>query len=1181
MSQSQSLNRKGLYFLIVFLMSLMGYSQHIFAVDECNNTTECKSLWGDTATDCLDSRSANSVCMCGSVSCASIFNAPINVAPSLSFDTPVDGESIILGSAVPVNVISADSDGSVASVLLLLDGEEVRYEYTAPYRWGINAADASLNNLSVGTHRLTAIATDNEGETTTEMITIEVVSDNPPGGAPSVSFLTPSDGTSVLEGQGVYVEVVATDIDGSIANVRLSVDGEFVRRENVFPYQWGSGGADPALQNLTVGTHQITAIATDSDGLTTAASIAIEVVPENQPPTGTSPVVSFAAPSDGDVLTVGDTLSVEVLATDPDGSVANVRLSVDGNFVRQENAAPYQWGSNAADSILQSLSVGTHLLSAEATDDSGEVTTETITVTLVDPVTAGDCDVSGDLKQWHRVEVLCSGYSANEGNDSTFTDLRFDVTFTQGATSIRVPGHFAANADAADSGATSGDHWRAYFSPPSTGNWNYSVSFRQGNDVAVSTDANAGSAQGPLNGMSGSFSVASSNASGKDMRVRGLLQHVDGERYLRFAGDNTVFIEAGMDSPENIFGYSEFDNTIKFDNVGSCKGILHDFAAHTNDWQQGDPTWTSSQRGKSLIGLVNYIASKNVNAIYINMNTVSGDGCDAHPWTVYNASGAVKTFDVSKLDQWERVLGHMTENGILIHVMMQETENDQLLNNGDLGVERKLYYRELISRFAHHPALQWNLGEENTNTTAQVKSYADFIRAVDPYDHPIFMHTYPNESNYDRYTGLLGHDTFDGPTFQVSNISTDASESGNGVYGLSVDWQSQSEENGNAWVVTFTEASGGQAPTPYENVTSQQRVYWMWASVMSGGAGFEWYLKNDGSGHAYDLAVENLREFDDHWDQSGYLAEFFRGTLQNQLGIDLQDLERDNNATNTTSDWVLSDPGNAYVIFLREGGTTNVNLPNNDSYNVLWMNPRTGVYTNGGSPQGVGFQSVGNPPSETNEDWVLVVYNTDQNNSTADYIQSNGLVVMEAENTKSTLDLWFEDTNINGFTGSSYIEFNGNTPINGSAKSPLSYTFTVNQSGLHYLHLYVAKEHLEVNGELRTDIANDGYVRLEGDYGVGPNVGDLHQDDAPLSALQTDTKFYGGNDQQFAWSHGARLDLGGHTNKRVAVYDLKAGETYTFVLSGRSQYFKVDRIVFRHESVSINEAHDLSIGETR
>ena len=34
-------------------------------------------------------------------------------------------------------------------------------------------------------------------------------------------------------------------------------------------------------------------------------------------------------------------------------------------------------------------------------------------------------------------------------------------------------------------------------------------------------------------------------------------------------------------------------------------------------------------------------------------------------------------------------------------------------------------------------------------------------------------------------------------------------------------------------------------------------------------------------------------------------------------------------------------------------------------------------------------------------------------------------------------------------------------------------------------------------------------------YGAGPNAGNNHADDAPLTTLQSDTKFFGGNDKAF------------------------------------------------------------------
>ena len=49
-----------------------------------------------------------------------------------------------------------------------------------------------------------------------------------------------------------------------------------------------------------------------------------------------------------------------------------------------------------------------------------------------------------------------------------------------------------------------------------------------------------------------------------------------------------------------------------------------------------------------------------------------------------------------------------------LHFVLNESEeaNKRELDNGELGVERMLYYRELIARFGHHLSLQWNLCEE-------------------------------------------------------------------------------------------------------------------------------------------------------------------------------------------------------------------------------------------------------------------------------------------------------------------------------------------------------------------------------------------------------------------------------------------------------------------------------------
>ncbi|MEO1172666.1 MAG: DUF5060 domain-containing protein, partial [Myxococcota bacterium] len=219
------------------------------------------------------------------------------------------------------------------------------------------------------------------------------------------------------------------------------------------------------------------------------------------------------------------------------------------------------------------------------------------------PPPSGSCAVSGDRKAWHRVVLKCDGPSVGENSVATFLDHRMDVTFTSGATSITVPGHFAADGGAANSGASNGSVWRAYFMPPAAGTWSYRVGMFKGSKAAIT---NGGSPVSGIHGASGNFSVSGAGSLAKDLRTRGLLEHRSGQRYLQFRRNDEVFIDAGANSPENLLGFVDFDNTQKFDDAPSCKGILHSFSPHVRDWNAGDPTWKSG-KGKALVGLVYYL----------------------------------------------------------------------------------------------------------------------------------------------------------------------------------------------------------------------------------------------------------------------------------------------------------------------------------------------------------------------------------------------------------------------------------------------------------------------------------------------------------------------------------------------------------------------------------------------
>ena len=89
-------------------------------------------------------------------------------------------------------------------------------------------------------------------------------------------------------------------------------------------------------------------------------------------------------------------------------------------------------------------------------------------------------EVSGELKTWHKVTVTFDGPRTSETADpNPFTDYRLNVTFSNGDKTYRVPGYYAADGNAAETSADSGNKWRVHFAPTAPGRCTYEVSFRK------------------------------------------------------------------------------------------------------------------------------------------------------------------------------------------------------------------------------------------------------------------------------------------------------------------------------------------------------------------------------------------------------------------------------------------------------------------------------------------------------------------------------------------------------------------------------------------------------------------------------------------------------------------------------------------------------------------------------
>jgi hypothetical protein len=366
-----------------------------------------------------------------------------------------------------------------------------------------------------------------------------------------------------------------------------------------------------------------------------------------------------------------------------------------------------------------------------------------------------------------------------------------------------------------------------------------------------------------------------------------------------------------------------------------------------------------------MIGAVNYLASEGMNVISFLTLNIGGDDRNVFPYLTYDER---LRMDVSRLDQWEIVFDHMDRLGFYLHFKTQETENEMLLDNGEVGVERRLYYRELIARFGHHLALNWNLGEENgalgkrNQSTAQRQAMTQYFHDHDPYRHLVVVHN-------GKMPGDLLGDASKLTGFSLQTHKPDFSL----VHRHVAEWIRKSEEAGRVWVVACDEPGDAtHALRPDDDAGNSHedgRINGLWGCLLAGGAGNEWYF---GYKHAHsDLTCQDWRSRDTWWDQCRIALEFFRAHLP------FWKMAGDDTLIAAKDGYCFAQPGEVYAILLRKGGATTLDLGDSGAgYTVQWFDPRKGGALQAGSVKtirGPGKQGIGTPPSEPTRDWVILV----------------------------------------------------------------------------------------------------------------------------------------------------------------------------------------------------------------
>ncbi len=415
-------------------------------------------------------------------------------------------------------------------------------------------------------------------------------------------------------------------------------------------------------------------------------------------------------------------------------------------------------------------------------------------------------------------------------------------------TYFTVRGYYAGDGNAAYTEATSGNVWKARFTPPYEGQWAVLAEFHYGSNINI---------QRPVVGpvlhsqyATDTFLVTSTTNGQSDFDLHGPIYYRP-DRHYPYHMDGTPYrITYSSDSRENRLAYDGFEDLSAM-NDGKDDGNFSNYSNHFQDtlstWYAHIPSWDNV---RGLFGEARYLAdTAGANGISFLLNNASGgDDENVFPWINWcNPANDTDhpnqyNFSIKKLERWQDYLDYLRRvgYGFVIDFKLWETENDRKFNQNS----RLLYLHVTGAAIWNwYPGTYLNMGEENDwpteyiNGIDTVKKYMQVLEDNWQYNsiHPplIGAHTYPNNTARNKmYNPLKDFSPFTGPSLQLGNITQTPQDVRR--------WIDYSNASSRKWLVSTDENGPWQHGVPtdptwpgYVNPGYTQNAimqHWVWES---------------------------------------------------------------------------------------------------------------------------------------------------------------------------------------------------------------------------------------------------------------------------------------------------------------------------------------------------------------
>jgi hypothetical protein len=194
---------------------------------------------------------------------------------------------------------------------------------------------------------------------------------------PVVSISSPSNSASFTSPASITVNASASDADGAIIKVEFFQGNIKIGEKITAPYSitW---------KEVPEGIYSLTTVTTDNVNTKTVSTAVSITVVKPATPVNKMPTVSISSPTKGSSFTAPATVTIDVNASDPDGSITKVELFNGAIKLYEKTAAPFSF-------TLKDLPAGSYELKAVATDNmKASSTSSSLDLTVTSYIEARD-----------------------------------------------------------------------------------------------------------------------------------------------------------------------------------------------------------------------------------------------------------------------------------------------------------------------------------------------------------------------------------------------------------------------------------------------------------------------------------------------------------------------------------------------------------------------------------------------------------------------------------------------------------------------------------------------------------------------------------------------------------------------------------------------------------------------